>query len=118
MLPTDKQNDLLRACHHLSHLKITLVPSQGQGQTLDLTATILVTGNDRQGIVSDIASSLKQFDINITEMNTGCTSAPNWGSPIFTAKVSITMSDNTDLEKVKAAIENITDDLMVEIEKN
>ncbi len=118
MLPKDKHNDLVRACHQLSHLKITLVPTQNREETLDLPATILVTANDRQGIVSDIASTLKQFDINITEMNTQCGSAPNWGSPLFTAKVKITMADGTDLDSVKAAIEDITDDLMVEIEKN
>ena len=61
-------------------------------------------------------SVISTFDINITEMTTHCESAPNWGSPLFTAKVTISVAKSMDLDKVKLAIEDITDDLMVEIE--
>ncbi|WP_412971207.1 glycine cleavage system protein R [Glaciecola sp. MF2-115] len=118
MIPQEKQNDLVHACHQLAHLHITLVPSHAHEQSLNAKAIIQVTGNDRRGIVSDITSVLKTFDINITEMTTNCESAPNWGSPLFTAKVTISVAKSMDLDKVKLAIEDITDDLMVEIEKS
>lgn len=117
MLPQEKHNELVHACHQLANLQITLVPSQEFDKTLDEKAHILVTGNDRRGIVSDITSALKTFDINICEMTTQCESAPNWGSPLFTAKVTISVAKTLDLDMVKDAIEDITDDLMVEIEK-
>jgi glycine cleavage system regulatory protein len=118
MLPAEKQNDLVHACHQLAHLHITLVPSQIHEQSLNTKAILQVTGNDRRGIVSDITSTLKSFDINILEMTTQCESAPNWGSSLFTAKVTISVAKSMDLDKVKLAIEDITDDLMVEIEKS
>lgn len=116
MLPQEKHNELVYACHQLAHLHITLQPSNAHETSLDTKAVILVTGNDRKGIVSDITSTLKTFDINIIEMSTKCESAPNWGSPLFTAKVIISVSPKMDLDSVKLAMENITDDLMVEIE--
>jgi glycine cleavage system regulatory protein len=116
MLPQEKHNELVHACHQLTHLHITLQPSNAHEIVLDAKAVILVTGNDRRGIVSDITSTLKTFDINIIEMTTQCESAPNWGSPLFTAKVIISVSPQMDLDNVKLAIEDITDDLMVEIE--
>lgn len=118
MLPQEKHNELIHACHQLADLHITLIPTGTFESSLDSKAVILVTGNDRRGIVSDITSTLKSFDINIVEMTTRCESAPNWGSPIFTAKVVVSVSPQMDLDKVKLAIEDITDDLMVEIEKS
>jgi glycine cleavage system regulatory protein len=116
MLAHDKHNELVHACHQLAHLHITLQPSNAHEISRDAKAVILVTANDRRGIVSDITSTLKTFDINIIEMTTKCESAPNWGSPLFTAKVIISVSPQMDLDNVKLAIEDITDDLMVEIE--
>lgn len=116
MIPQEKHSELVKACHQLAHLHITLVPSHAHDQALDAKAIIQVTGNDRRGIVGDITSTLKTFDINITEMTTQCESAPNWGSPLFTAKVTVSMAQSMDLDNIKSAIEDITDDLMVEIE--
>ena len=117
LLPEEKQNELVSACHQLAHLQITLVPSSNHEKSLDTRAIISVTGNDRRGIVGDITSTLKTFNINIVEMTTQCESAPNWGSPLFTAKVTISLAQSMNLDSVKSAIEDITDDLMVEIEK-
>ena len=117
MLPQEKHNELVQACHQLAHLNITLLPSNSHENLLDAKAVILVTGNDRRGIVSDITSTLKTFDINIIEMSTQCESAPNWGIPLFTAKIIVSISPQMDLDNIKLAIEDITDDLMVEIEK-
>ncbi|MFB0912695.1 MAG: ACT domain-containing protein [Glaciecola sp.] len=118
MLEQEKHQELVQACHQLAHLHITLLPSNVHENSLDAKAVILVTGNDRKGIVSDITSTLKTFDMNIIEMSTECESAPNWGNPLFTAKIIVSISPQMDLENIKIAIEDITDDLMVEIEKS
>jgi glycine cleavage system regulatory protein len=119
MLPQEMHNELVASCHKLANLKITLVPSADLHSQADKSAQksaiITVTGNDRRGIVSDITSTLKTFDINITEMATTCESAPNWGNLLFTARVTIAAAPELDLDKVQDAIEEITDDVMVEI---
>lgn len=118
MLPQENHRLLTDSCAKISDLSITLSPCETFDNNKTQTALVKVTANDRKGIVSDITSALKRFEINIVEMNTECSSAPNWGSPVFSAEVNITKPDSVDLDEVKDAIENISDDLMVEIEAN
>ncbi len=114
MLAKENHNALIQACHTLSSLQITLVPASiddtGNNQILELT----VTGNDRQGIVNDISHSLTNLNVSIKEMETSCESAPNWGSPIFTAEMTLACDDKMNIDDVKEALEQITDDLVVE----
>jgi glycine cleavage system regulatory protein len=123
MLERNKHDELVNACEKLANLKITLVPSTAQQDATtsnlaqhDKRIQMTVTGNDRKGIVSDITTALKRFKINITEMKTTCESAPNWGSLLFTAQVTFVLDKQTNLDDVKSALEDITDDLMVEFE--
>ncbi|MBF7072016.1 amino acid-binding protein [Glaciecola sp. MH2013] len=123
MLERDKHDELVSACQNLANLHITLLPSSelnnsdsDQSSAELPVVNMTVTANDRRGIVSDIASALKRFNINIIEMSTRCESAPNWGSLLFTAKLSFSLVADVDLDDIKAAVEGITDDLMVEIE--
>lgn len=116
MVPGDNHQTLIDHCHQISDLSITLLPSHEYQQLEHENTLVKVTANDRKGIVSDITSTLKRFDINIVEMNTQCTSAPNWGNPVFNADVTIAKPSSVDLDELKEAIEAISDDLMVEIE--
>ncbi|GBL05597.1 glycine cleavage system protein R [Glaciecola sp. KUL10] len=118
MLPQENQQLLKDSCAKIAELSITLSPSDSFDDIKTQTALVKVTANDRKGIVSDITSALKRFEINIIEMNTTCTSAPNWGNPVFNAEVSVAQPDSVNLDEVQEAIENISDDLMVEIEAN
>lgn len=120
ILPAEHHNKLVADCHALSSLQITLLPARSEQTNADATKKIkiVVTGNDRKGIVSDVTGALKTFDINIIELETNCKSAPNWGSPLFTATIGIQLSDSIETSKLKDAIENIADDLMVDIAPN
>lgn len=118
MLPSQNHALLVASCEKISDLSITLMPSHEYEQSAHDSVLVKVTANDRKGIVSDITSMLKRFEINIVEMNTECTSAPNWGNPVFSADVIIAKPSSVKLDDLQLAIENISDDLMVEIESN
>ncbi len=115
MLPQAQQNTLIKDCHALSDLQITLMPANTPEQKTASALHISVTGNDRQGIVSDVTGALRQFDVNIVELATQCKSAPNWGSPMFSAKLKIEIPLTLEADLLKEAVENIADDLMVDI---
>jgi len=119
LLPHDKHNQLVADCHALSSLQITLLPANTGDSQSTLTQSkkvnLVVTGNDRQGIVSDVTGALKSFGVNIVELQTICDSAPNWGSPLFTATIALHMPDGTESSKLKQAIEDIADDLIVDV---
>jgi glycine cleavage system regulatory protein len=114
MLPKENHNALIQACHTISHLQITLVPASLDDSAKHQSFGITVTGNDRQGIVNDISHRLSNLNVSIREMDTSCESAPNWGSPIFTADMTLACNEDVDVDDIKEALEQITDDLVVE----
>jgi len=120
-LSAENCEKLVLTCSELENLQITLAPSVYSGDSLsdinlEKSISLTVTGNDRTGIVSQITSTLKRFNVNIQEMQTQCVSAPNWGSLIFTANILISCKSDIDATDLKNAIELLADDLMVEIE--
>ncbi len=115
MLPKEMHNKLVEQCHTISSLQITLLPAHVESPESSVEINIKVTGNDRQGIVSDVTGALKTFDLNITELQTSCDSAPNWGSLLFTANIKIHAPENFDAAKIIEAIESIADDLIVDL---
>lgn len=114
MLPQQNHNTLVQACHTLSSLQITLVPAAVDDANKHQVLEIIVTGNDRKGIISDISHKLTNLNVSIKEMDTKCDAAPNWGSPIFTAEMTLACDESMDIDDVKEALEQITDDLVVE----
>lgn len=115
MLPKDNHNALIQHCHSLSNLQITLVPASANKLASKKITRLSVTGNDRLGIVSDIASALKSFDINIESLSTLCESAPNWGSPLFTATIKISADESFNTDSIIETLEEIADDLVVDV---
>ena len=120
LLPTENHHKLVSDCHALSSLQITLLPATNTDENASdfKQISVKVTGNDRQGIVSDVTGALKSFNINIIELQTTCNSAPNWGSPLFTATIGVQLPKSMDPSKLKHAIEYIADDLIVDITLN
>ena len=115
MLPRENHNALIQHCHSLSNLQITLVPASEKKANTHKIIKLLVTGNDRLGIVNDIASALKGFDINIESLSTVCESAPNWGSPMFSASIKISAEEGFNIDRIIETLEEIADDLVVDI---
>lgn len=114
-LPTENQSSLVSDCHALSNLQITLLPASEFTPTDTKKVRIKVTGNDRKGIVRDVTGTLSAFDLNIVELQTKCESAPNWGNLLFTAKIVVEVPKDFDTGKLRDAIEDIADDLMVDL---
>lgn len=115
MLPKENHNALIQHCHSLSNLQITLLPATESKANTSKIIQLSVTGNDRLGIVNDIASALKGFDINIESLTTVCESAPNWGSPIFSAAIKISAEESFSIDGVIETLEEIADDLVVDV---
>lgn len=80
------------------------------------TLNLVITGNDRPGIVQELASVIRHKGANITHLNSRQQSAPNWGVPIFSAFATVTLPSGMQKENVIDALESITSDLIVDIE--
>jgi len=78
----------------------------------------VITGNDRPGIVQELASVIRHKGANITNLNSRQQSAPNWGVPIFSAVATVSLPNGLNKDEVINALESITSDLVVDVEQS
>jgi glycine cleavage system regulatory protein len=85
---------------------------QPQGNTAELE----LSGQDHPGIVHAIFDACKQNGINVEELTTGLQAAPWSGTPVFEAKARVRIPDTVSEDDLKASMEALAADLMVEVE--
>lgn len=78
--------------------------------------TIRLTGGDHEGIVHDVSRVIRAAGLNIEELDTEVVAAPMAGGVLFEATLEVTGPADLDRDAVRAALERLADDLMVEIE--
>ena len=83
-----------------------------------MTLSITVTGNDKPGIVQEVASAVHKGGGNILKMISECESAPNWGGELFKATLQVGITQAGQRDGIRQHIENIANDLMVDISGN
>ncbi|WP_308367930.1 MULTISPECIES: ACT domain-containing protein [unclassified Microbulbifer] len=90
----------------------SLAVASGPLQTLNLK----LVGNDRPGIVREISRALAARQINMEQLETGCSSVPGSGEPLFTAECTIGVAEDMDLDGLRDELDEIADELGVEID--
>lgn len=109
---------LLNAINALNTSQMKLHITQGHAdQQTDLQeARLTITGNDQIGIVKQISAVLAAQKVNVTELSSVIKSAPNWGSPIFEAQITVSAPTEFDFDDIQEALENIANDLIIDID--
>lgn len=74
-----------------------------------------VVGNDRPGIVHEIAQAFAGRNINMGELETSCSSMPWSGEPMFEATGLIEVPSSVDMDSLYAQLDMIADELAVDI---
>ena len=74
-----------------------------------------VVGNDRPGIVHEIAQAFAGRNINMGELETSCSSMPWSGEPMFEATGLIEVPSSVDMDALYAQLDLIADELAVDI---
>jgi len=115
-LPAEHHADLLELFSRHPDLHIHLVEGQAATNEAMQTVEVTITGNDKAGIVQELTHALNQFNLNIIKFDSNCSSAPNWGSMLFTAKAKVAVAADVDLFALRTALENIANDLMVDLD--
>lgn len=73
-------------------------------------------GNDRPGIVRELAQAFASHQINLDELQTHCSSMPWSGDPMFAAEGIISLPETVDLDRLMDDLNDIADELGVDIE--
>ncbi|WP_039913506.1 glycine cleavage system transcriptional repressor [Cellvibrio mixtus] len=74
-----------------------------------------VVGNDRPGIVREIAQAFAGRHINMGALETACSSMPWSGEPLFEATGVIEVPKAVDMNELYDYLDKIADDLAVDI---
>ncbi|WP_028294482.1 glycine cleavage system protein R [Oceanobacter kriegii] len=74
-----------------------------------------LVGNDRAGIVSEVSGKMAKLGVNVLELTTYCFQAEMTGVTMFHADAELQVPDELDDDDVKEALEQLSDELMVEI---
>jgi len=80
-----------------------------------LAARLELVGQDRPGIVRQISGVLAAHGVNVEELTTGTESAPMSGGLLFRAVAEVSLPSGVKLETVRADLEEIAADLMVDV---
>ncbi len=85
-------------------------------QVSQKTAEFTLAGPDRPGIVRELTDTFTQYQINVEEITTRCTSMPYSGDPLFEAEGKLQLAEGTDWEGLLENIKVIADTLALDID--
>jgi len=128
-VPSDAAQPLADALSRLSSAGLKLVVEPVGEQVGDRVGDLLpsspiarahplrleLVGNDRPGIVRDLARVLSRRNVNVEELHTRCEAAPMAGGMLFRATARVRVPGDASLDELRAALESLADDLMVEL---
>ncbi len=99
-------------------LTVTVVSETGGGNfspSDGATAVLDLLGQDRPGIVRQIAAAIAARGANIEDLSTECFSAPMSGETMFRATASLHLPAGVSISDIQQDLEAIALDLMVDL---
>lgn len=80
-----------------------------------VSVRLQLTAHDRPGIVRDVSKIIVERGCNIEELETVVASAPMSGEPMFTARARLRVPATTSLADLRAALEALGSELMLDL---
>jgi glycine cleavage system regulatory protein len=117
-VPEDKAQAVIEALGRLGTrgLKVVAELAAPEAGGADKRAMELeLVGLDRAGIVREISQLLAEHGVNVEELATDRSSAPMSGEMLFRARARVNVPAGADLARLRAGLERLANDLMVEI---
>ncbi|HWV15954.1 MAG TPA: ACT domain-containing protein [Cellvibrio sp.] len=114
---SEQQADLVNALAGLGSqgLKIVVETALHSLKPAGKAFYFSVMGNDRPGIVHEIAQAFAGRNINMGELETACSSMPWSGEPLFEANGSIEVPGTVDMDELYTQLDMIADELAIDI---
>ena len=115
-LPVEKITELRTALTKLVGLKVSAeVAESGKSTPAGRCLTLNLVGHDRIGIVKEVTQVLARHSVNVEALATRTSSAPMSAEILFHCEAELTAAPDFNVHALKAALEKISDDLMVDI---
>ncbi len=97
------------------HVVVTVDPEQ-RAEAAGRVVKLELVGQDRPGIVHQITRVLAAHQVNVEELVTECVEAPMAGGRLFQAQAELLVPPSADMVAIRADLEKIAADLMVDLE--
>ncbi|NNC89665.1 MAG: glycine cleavage system protein R [Akkermansiaceae bacterium] len=113
--PDETSDALVTALKGLSRLDVHV---EEQGPPPESTRRLLrfdVIGNDRPGIIRQVAAALAKAGGNVEELSSNLESAPHAGHPVFHATGTVGVPGDVDESALVRSLEALSDDLSVSV---
>lgn len=115
-VPVSAAAELLTTLSGLTGLKVSAETAAGQlsvpaGRRLSLN----LVGHDRIGIVREVSQVLARHAVNVEALDTRTSSAPMSAEILFHCEAALTAAPDFNARALKAELERLSDDLMVDI---
>jgi len=105
---------LQAAVERLPNLAVAVTRAGGGPVIAGRRLTLELVGNDRIGIVREVAAVLAKHSVNVEKLATRTESGPMASGTLFRAEALLTAPPALDTRTLKADLEAISNDLMVE----
>jgi glycine cleavage system regulatory protein len=116
-VPADRIPELRIALTKLSGLKVSAeVASAEKSALAGRRLSLNLVGHDRIGIVREVSQVLAHHKVNVEDLATRTSSAPMSAEILFHCEAELTASPDFNARELKAALEKLSDDLMVDIQ--
>lgn len=86
------------------------------GELAGRQVEVHLVGLDRPGMVRQVSTALAEQHVSITSLHSWTRSAPDTGGVLFEASATVNLPEGLEVEAVRAALEPIADELMVDLE--
>jgi glycine cleavage system regulatory protein len=97
-------------------LQVSAHPAGSAAPAVEAPRVFLeLTGDDRVGIVRDVARILAERGVNVEDLESTVSSAPMSGEPLFSARAVLRVPTGLPLADLRASLETLGSELMVDL---
>jgi glycine cleavage system regulatory protein len=113
-----RRDELVHALRQLEAGGLRVIIQAGRGEApapAGPVVTLELVGHDRPGILRSVTAVFAAHGVNVEELASEQVSAPMGGGTLFQARVTVTVPATASLAALRADLEKIAADLMVDI---
>ena len=114
-IPEARVDALRNALAAVRDLRITAELASDVVEPRTRHLTLSLVGQDRIGIVKEVAQVLSRHDVNVEELTTYTSSAPMGSGTLFHADAELRARAGLDAQALKADLERLSDELIVDV---
>jgi len=114
-VPAAQAGALQTALGKLAALKVTAESSAEKSVPAGRRLKLALVGHDRIGIVREVSQVLAKHAVNVEKLETHTASAPMSAEILFHCEADLAAAPDIDTRALKAELEKLSDDLMVDI---